>query len=229
MLDIKTPIVTIPNGLDTTDFEQLPNPEIFRKNFPYTRDKILFIFLGRIDPIKGLDLLAKSFAQVHQQFPDTHLIVAGPDNISFLPTVQDYFTEAGCSKSVTFTGMLTGQIKYAALAAASIYVAPSYSEGFSMSVLEGMAAGLPCVITTGCNFPEAGDAQAAYIVNIDAQAIAHAMIRCLKYPQEARQTGERARQLIFQNYTWEKVAQKMIEVYHAIIEKKSLLAFQKYV
>ena len=92
-----------------------------------------------------------------------------------------------------------------------------------------MAAGLPCVITTGCNFPEAGDAQAVYIVNIDAQAIAHAMIRCLKYPQEARQTGERARQLIFQNYTWEKVAQKMIEVYHAIIEKKSLLAFQKYV
>ena len=70
--------------------------------------------------------------------------------------------------------MLTGSFKYAALAAAKIYVAPSYSEGFSMSVLEGMASGLPCVITTGCNFPEAAKANAAYVVDIDADAIANA-------------------------------------------------------
>ena len=121
--------------------------------------------LGRIDPKKGLDLLAKAFTKAHQVFPDTQLIVAGQDNTGFLPIAQNYFEEAGCSSAVKFTGMLTGEIKYAALAAANIYVAPSYSEGFSMSVLEGMASGLPCVITTGCNFPEASEV--SEIVDID--------------------------------------------------------------
>jgi glycosyltransferase involved in cell wall biosynthesis len=228
LLDIKTPFVTIPNGLDVKEFEELPDPEIFYKKFPHTRYKTLIIFLGRIDPKKGLDLLAKSFARVHQQFPEVHLIIAGPDNIGFLPTAQGYFAEAGCLEAVTFTGMLSGQLKYAALDAASVYVAPSYSEGFSMSVLEGMAVGLPCIITTGCNFPEAGTAQAACVVAIDFQELAHAMIKYLTYPQEAREMGDRARQLIFKNYTWEKIAKRTIQVYHAIIQQKSLLEFQQY-
>lgn len=91
-----------------------------------------------------------------------------PDNIGFSKTAENYFTEAGCLDAVTFTGMLTGSLKHAALAAASLYVAPSYSEGFSLSVLEGMAAKLPCIITTGCNFPEAAAAQAALVVDINS-------------------------------------------------------------
>ncbi|NEO04037.1 MAG: glycosyltransferase, partial [Moorea sp. SIO3I7] len=123
---------------------------------------------------------------------------------------------------VTFTGMLTGSLKYAALAAASIYVAPSYSEGFSMSVLEGMASGLPCVITTGCNFPEAATANVAHVVDIDAEAIANALNQCLQFPQQAKEMGTRARQLIFEQYTWDSIAKKMIQVYTAIIQNKPI-------
>jgi len=123
--------------------------------------------------------------------------------------------------------MLAGSLKYAALAAASVYVAPSYSEGFSMSVLEGMAAGLPCVITTGCNFPEAAMAQAAHVVKIDADEITRALIQCLSHPQQAKEMGDRARQLIFEHYTWERIAAKMIEVYTAITNKVPLPLFQE--
>jgi glycosyltransferase involved in cell wall biosynthesis len=222
ILNLKTPIVVVPNGVHRSDFEKSPESEIFYQGFPHTRNKTLIIFLGRIDPKKGLDLLATTFAKVHHQFPETHLIVAGPDNTGFLPKVQNYFVKAGCSKAVTFTGMLTGSIKYSALAVASIYVAPSYSEGFSISVLEGMASGLPCIITTGCNFPEAAAAKAAHIVDIDADKIANALIECLKNPQQAQAMGARARQLIFDQYTWERIATKMIEVYTSIINKASV-------
>jgi glycosyltransferase involved in cell wall biosynthesis len=216
-LHLKPSLVIVPNVLHRSDFEFLPHPEIFYDQFPETKNKKLIIFLGRIDPKKGLDLLAPAFAKIHQQFPDTHLIVAGPDNTGFLSTAESYFIKAGCRNAVTFTGMLTGSIKYAALSAANIYVAPSYSEGFSMSVLEGMAAALPCVITTGCNFPEAAEAQVASVVDINTDSIANALIQLLKDDQEAKKMGDRARQFILENYTWDRVASKMVSVYQDII------------
>jgi glycosyltransferase involved in cell wall biosynthesis len=221
-LNLNAPIVVIPNGIHRADFECLPNPDVFYQKFPETHDRTLILFLGRIDPKKGLDLLAPAFAKARSQFPQTHLIIAGPDNIGFLPTVHNYFSEAGCLDAVTFTGMLTGELKYSALAAAQIYVAPSYSEGFSMSVLEGMAAGLPCIITTGCNFPEAAATQTAEVVEIDSEAIAEALLRCLNDPQQAQTMGDRARQFIIENYTWNSIAVKLLEVYTAILDRKPL-------
>ncbi len=221
-LNLKSPLVIVPNGIHKKDFESLPSPDIFYQKFPETRNKTLIIFLGRIDPKKGLDLLAPAFAKAHREFPDTHLIVAGPDNTGFLPAAENYFIEAGCKNAVTFTGMLTGEMKYAALAAANIYVAPSYSEGFSMSVLEGMAAGLPCVITTGCNFPEAGMANAASIVDIDVEQIADALIQLLQDYQAAKKMGDRARQFILENYTWDSIASKMVSVYQDIINDRRM-------
>ncbi|WP_013334350.1 glycosyltransferase [Gloeothece verrucosa] len=213
--------VIIPNGIDHNEFAFLSDPESFYQQFPQTRHKTLILFLGRIDPKKGLDLLAPAFARVHSQFPETHLVVAGPDNIGFLSTVERFFAEAKCLNAVTFTGMLTGKLKYAALAAASLYIAPSYSEGFSMSVLEGMASGLSCIITTGCNFPEAATAKAALIVEPMADAIADALNYCLSHPQEAKAMGNRAREFILNNYTWEKSAKKLIDVYKFLLIKNS--------
>lgn len=221
-LNLKPPLAFVPNGVHRQEFELLPDLELFYQRFPTTRNKTLILFLGRIDPKKGLDLLAPAFAAVHTQFPQTHLVVAGPDNTGFLDTAQNYFTQADCLDAVIFTGMLTGSLKHAALTAASLYVAPSYSEGFSMSVLEGMASGLPCVITTGCNFPEAAMAKVAHVVDINADAIADALIQCLSHPQQAKAMGDRAREFIFQNYTWEESAKKLLQVYESITKKKSL-------
>jgi glycosyltransferase involved in cell wall biosynthesis len=223
-LALNTPLVIVPNGIHGQDFKFLFSPEIFYQQFSVPKHKKFIIFLGRIDPKKGLDLLATAFAKVHKLFPQTHLIVAGQDNIGFLPTVKRYFRETGCIDAVTFTGMLTGSMKYAALAAASVYVAPSYSEGFSMSVLEGMAAGLPCVITTGCNFPEAAKNKAAHVVDTNSDAIADSLIHCLTHPEQARIMGDRARQLIFEQYIWERIAAKLITVYTAIISGQSIPA-----
>lgn len=220
-LHLKTPIVIVPNGLHRQDYETLSAPDRFYHQFPETKGKTLLLFLGRIDPKKGLDLLALAFASVHQQFPNTHLVVAGQDNIDFLSTAKNYFAQANCLKATTFTGMLSGKLKYAALGAADLYVAPSYSEGFSMSVLEGMASGLPCVITTGCNFPEASQVNAAKVVDIRADAIATALFDCLSDPLAAKAMGDRARQFVLNQYSWDRIAVQLFEVYTAILGKNS--------
>jgi glycosyltransferase involved in cell wall biosynthesis len=219
-LGIKSPLVIVPNGIHQSDFQFLLDSEIFYQKFPETRHKKLILFLGRIDPQKGLDLLAIAFKKIHAQFPQTHLIIAGPDNIGFSPTAKSYFAEANCLDSVTFTGMITGSLKYTALALADLYVASSYSEGFSVSVLEGMASGLPCVITTACNFPEAKTEKVALVVDIDAAQIADALLWFLLNPEDAKEMGDRARQFIFKNYTWDNIANNMTNAYKKLKIKK---------
>jgi glycosyltransferase involved in cell wall biosynthesis len=210
----------VPNGIHRYHFDPPASAKLFQQQFSHLRDKQLILFLGRIDPKKGLDLLAPAFAQVHQQFPNSHLVIAGPDNIGYLPTAQKLFQDMGCQDAVTFTGMLNGDLKYSALAAATVYVAPSYSEGFSMSILEGMASGLPCVFTDTCNFPEASDV--AKIVPVDKEQIAQALHWCLANPEEAKAMGQQAREFIFEHYTWDKIATNLVEIYDAIIQHQSL-------
>jgi glycosyltransferase involved in cell wall biosynthesis len=115
--------------------------------------------------------------------------------------------------------MITGSLKYTALALADLYVASSYSEGFSVSVLEGMASGLPCVITTACNFPEAKTEKVALVVDIDATQITDALFWCLLNPEDSRKIGDRARKFIFEKYTWDNISKMMIETYKNIIIK----------
>ena len=224
-LGINSSSAIIPNGIHRHTFNRLPERQLFEQEYPYLKNKTIILFLGRIDPKKGLDLLAPAFAQAHARFPHTHLVVAGPDSIAFLPRAKSFFADAGCLEAVTFTGMLQGDLKLSALAAASLYIAPSYSEGFSMSVLEGMASELPCIITSGCNFPEAAQAQAAKVVNINPNAIADALIDCLQNAPESQEMGKRARQLIFEQYTWDKVATQLMAVYTAIIEQQPIPNF----
>jgi glycosyltransferase involved in cell wall biosynthesis len=222
-LNLGSPLTLIPNGVEKSEFIQMPDRQEFDHTFPETNGKRLILFLGRIDPKKGLDLLAEAFSQINQRFSDTHLVIAGPDNTGFRAVAESYFAKFNCLAAVTFTGMLEGSLKYSALSAATLYTAPSYSEGFSMSVLEGMAAGLPCVITTGCNFPEAAEASAAYVVPIQAAAIAEACMYCLSDPGAAEMTGQRARKLIFDHYSWNAIAQKMLAAYKSILEEKTLV------
>ena len=75
-----------------------------------------------------------------------------------------------------------------------------------MSILEAMAAGLPSIITTGCNFPEAGAAGAAKIVSLDANAIAAALGELASDPAACQAMGARARKLVLANYTWDQIA-----------------------
>lgn len=224
-LRISSPLVISPNGVRRQDFEILPSSELFYEAFPETRQKKIVLFLGRIDPKKGLDLLAESFGKVLDQFPSAHLVIAGPDSIGFLPTVRRYLVDNKCADSVTFTGMLIGKMKYSALAAAYYYVAPSYSEGFSMSVLEGMAAGLPCIITTGCNFPEAAQANAACVVDANAKALTLALTQFLSDPEAALAMGKTARQFIFNHYTWDKIASDLSKTYQDILTLHSSSQF----
>ena len=208
-LELGPPVVVLPNGVDPSEavVRDPAQAEVFLKRFPIARGKTVILFLHRIDQKKGLNILAEAYHRVRVRFPQTHLIVAGPETRGFTVTARGFFEAAGCADAVTFTGMLEGEDKKGAFAAASVFVAPSYSEGFSMSVLEAMAAGLPCVLSEGCNFPEAGAAGAARIVPTgNADAFAAALNDFLSDPATMQPMGLLARKMVLSSYTWPKIA-----------------------
>jgi glycosyltransferase involved in cell wall biosynthesis len=120
--------------------------------------------------------------------------------------------------SVTLVGPLYGERKLAALAAASLFVLPSFSEGFSMAVLEAMAARLPVIITPECNFPEAEKASAGLQVEPTEDGMALGLHELLRASDaEREQMGRNGRVLVETGYTWDRIARQMVELYQWLV------------
>lgn len=139
---IKAPSVVVPLGVNLEEFESLPVPGTFRSRYPETREKDLVLFLGRLHFKKGLDLLLQSFRKVAAQLPNVHLVVAGPDDAGVTPKMKAWLANAGILNRATFTGMLTGTMRLAALKDADVWMLPSYTENFGLAVVEAMACRL---------------------------------------------------------------------------------------
>jgi glycosyltransferase involved in cell wall biosynthesis len=210
---IKCPVAVIPNGLHLPDFEPLPPQDVFREAFPETRDKKIALFMARLHVKKGLDHVLCAWSRVHKRFPDWHLVIAGPD-CGFGRQARQRVKEFALDRTVTFTRNLQGDLRLAALAAGEVFVHPSFSEGFSMAVLEALACRLPVLITPGCNFPEAVDAGAAIEVSPDTQGTEAGIVELLSLSDlERKAMGERGRMLVDAAYTWDGVAQQMLDLY----------------
>jgi len=174
--------------------------------------------LGRIHPKKGLDLLARAFGQLARECKDVHLIIVGPDERGYRGEVERLFVSEGVVEKVTFTGMLTGKEKLAALSRADIFVLPSYSEGFSMTILEVLAWGLLVIITHQCHFPEVAEVRAGIVIDPDSAQLAEAMIELLDNPKLCEEMGNNGRRLVMERFTWDKIANQMIELYQRVLK-----------
>ena len=208
---LTNPIAVIPNGVE------VPlgvSPDAFLERFPALDGKSLILFLGRIHFKKGLDILADAWAKVAPRFPEAHLVVAGPDFENTQGRLQRQLEALSLSSRVTFTGMLQGNQKWSALAAADGFILPSYSEGLSVSVLEAMGMGLPVIVTEQCNLPEVEEQHCGWMIQPRAAEVESALISLLQLSLRDRQLlGQNGRRLIAERYTWPVVGRQMAEVY----------------
>ena len=217
-------IFLISNGINIEEFESLPDKGSFEDFYPEIKGKKILLFLGRLHTKKGLDILVKSFGSILKGRNDVHLVIAGPDSNGYKSKIVEMLKKYNGINNTTFTGMLTGSNKLAAFSRADIYVLSSYSEGFSISILEAMACGLPVVITKQCNFPEVERVGAGKVIDTDVAQLTGSLNELLGNPELCVDMGNRGKRLIKGKYTWDKVAEEMIAVYEEILKGNEVVA-----
>ena len=138
-------------GLALDSTAQAATAEDFYAVHEALRGKRLVLFLGRLHPKKGCDLLIEAFAQAATNHPSLHLVMAGPDLTGMRPELDRLAERLGVGSRITWTGMLTGPRKWGALRAAEVFALPSHQENFGVAVAEALAVGCPVLLSTQVN------------------------------------------------------------------------------
>jgi len=199
----ETDFPIIPNGIDLAGFKERGGREAFRSRWGLG-DAPTLLFMGRLHPRKGVDVLIKAFKAAN--LPHARLVIAGGDE-GMLSVIQPLLDER-----IIVTGYLGGADRLAAYAAADAFALPATGEGLSMAALEAMGAGLPLILSPGCNLPEVEAAGAGVIVVPEVEPLANAIREIMMNPANM---GANGRRLVASRFTWDVVAAQLDMVYRA--------------
>ena len=128
----------------------------FLERYPHLTGKRCLLFLGRVHVKKGPDLLFEAFAHILRRLPpaatrDVHLVMAGPNEHAYGRRMFRLAGRLGLADRVTWTGMITGDLKWGAFRTAEAFILPSHQENFGISVAEALACGVPVLISNQIN------------------------------------------------------------------------------
>jgi glycosyltransferase involved in cell wall biosynthesis len=173
----------------------------FRAFVPKVDGRRFLLFLGRIHPKKGCDLLLQAFASLAEQHPDVDLVMAGPDQMGMQAGLMALAQSAGVSHRVHWTGMLSGAVKWGAFRSAEAFVLPSHQENFGIAVAEAMACETPVLITDKVNIWREVEASGGGLVRPDTLAGVTGLVSSwLALPEHSRWAMREAARGGFERY-----------------------------
>jgi glycosyltransferase involved in cell wall biosynthesis len=213
----RTPVALVPNGVDLGPFDALPPRSKLEAEFPELAGKFVLLFFGRIHVKKGLGLLARALGSVKGDHPDLQILLAGTDHGALAPFLAEAEAE-GVSSKITVVGHVWGERARQVWATADAFVLPSYSEGFSMAILEALAARLPALVTTACHFPELAKAEGGIVVEPTAEGVTTGLRDLLERSTDERnRLAANGRELVESRYTWDRQATRLASVYEWVM------------
>lgn len=209
------PAVLIGNGLDLPDEAKmafLPGSGV-----PEHRQAL---FLGRIHPVKGLALLLRAWPLAAPA--DWRLVIAGPDENGHRAELEQEIARLGIAPAISFAGPVTGEAKARLFAGSHLFVLPSHSESFGMSVGEALAHGLPVLTTKNVPWPQLEPARCGWRAEVSVASIAEALGQATACPDaELAAMGRRGRQLVAEEFGWEGLTQRFLGLYADLLSHGS--------
>ena len=186
--------------------------QLFMERFPQLAGKRLLLFLSRIHPKKGPDLLIEAFAAMAASDARLHLMIAGPDQLGWQVALQQRAAALGIADRLSWPGMLSGDLKWGAFRSAELFCLPSHQENFGIVVAEALACGLPVAIAKSVNIASEVSAAGAGLVHNDTVAGTKlALMQWLALESADRALmGKRAAALFRERFNYASVAGSLL-------------------
>lgn len=207
-------VVVIPNGVNEADFCPSETTS-FASRFGLAGMPFA-LFMGRLNPIKGPDLLLDAFAMVAEKFPEHHLVFAGPDG-GLLDTLKRTAKERGIDRRAHFIGYIASRDKTEAYREAAFLVIPSRQEAMSIVVLEAGVVGTPVLLTDCCGFDEVASVGGGRVVHATVEALAAGLDDMLREASNLGAMGLALQNHVHENFTWEVIVKKYIEFFQSVV------------
>lgn len=212
-MGFRQPVAIIPNGIDIPDLQpKAPG------------DSRILLFLGRIHPVKGLDMLLPAWRVVQDRFPEWRLVIAGNDDgyygrSGYLDELHILVQKLGL-KRIEFIGEQRGVNKLKAYQDADLFVLPSYSENFGVTVAEALAAGTPAIVTKGAPWGGLIKQDAGWWVDIGIDSLAACLENALsRSSDELGVMGMRGRCWMESEFSWSRIGEQMADTYRWLLDK----------
>ena len=210
-------VSVIPNGIDPSQYQSDESNCDLRTDIAGKVGAAPYIlFLGRLNHIKGPDLLLQAFASIAERHLPLHLVFAGPDS-GMLEYLLDLVAESGLSDRVHFIGYVGGDDKVSLLRHATCLVIPSRNEAMSVVVLEAGICSTPVIFTDRCGLNEFAEADAGILVHADAEEIGQGLDRMLIDQQAQDRMANNLSNIIAADYLWASQARKYLGLYQALV------------
>ena len=207
-------VVVIPNGVTEEDFPLSAKQELqTRYDLP---DAPIILFMGRLNPIKGPDLLLKAFIKARHNFADFHIVFAGPDG-GMLQELMQIAETARISKYVHFLGHVSGVLKSATYQYAKLLVVPSRQEAMSIVALEAGICGTPVLLTDQCGFGDIRLVDSRLEVPATVNGIANGISELVKDPIILTRVATAWRNFVRERYAWSAIAPQYVKLYERIV------------
>lgn len=221
-LKVRPPVIVIPLGIVPPTNANGVVEKSFKQQLDRLRGKKIILFLSRIDPVKGLDLLITAVANLLFHRRDFILIIAGAGQRKHMEMLKQLIIEHRVVEHVVLTDFVQGAHKEALLQCADIFILPSYHENFGIAVVEAMSRKLPVVISNQVDlYPEVLTAGAGIVTPCAADAVMKALNTLLNDELLCRQMGENGFNLVTKMYTWDNVAVQIERFYRSILSGRS--------
>jgi glycosyltransferase involved in cell wall biosynthesis len=206
--------------------DALAEREAFLERLPELRGKRLAVFLGRLHPKKGCDLLIQAFAEVLAKDPAWRLVMAGPDQVGWQSELMAMAKKLKVSDRITWTGMIDGDARWGALRAAEVLVLPSHSENFAVVVPEALACGVPVLISNRVNIWREIEKDGAGLVDSDdLEGTRRLFARWLSLDDAGREAlRQRTRPCFQKRFEIHCVANNLIDVLDRVTKKNTVKA-----
>ena len=218
-------IAVIPNGIDLSEYANLPPKGSFRKKFGIDDHEQIVLYVGRIHRTKGIDFLIKAYAYLvkNMKINDVLLVIAGPDD-GYLSEAMSLAGSLGLNDEVLFVGMLPEEDKISAYVDSNITVNVEPKNVFGLVPLEAAACSTPVIVSKGNAVSKIiNNGKFGLSVEYDdITGLAEIMRKVISDDVLRNEMGDRGCRYVFENFNWTNVVGKLERVYEEILNSRPM-------